>query len=133
MEYRWEPNSKYARAALADRYFPDFSDVKGVKGTVISTQGDVDHWEIKALFSEPNSVPTIADLLNTRIAALKPHTKGAVTLTPVGSNKSASRWNFTDDEGHDWIGEEQIAPALDRQGQLVVTLKLARQPDNRST
>src|SRR5947209_835138 len=27
MEYRWDPDSKYARAALADRYFPAIDDV----------------------------------------------------------------------------------------------------------
>src|SRR6266446_40496 len=31
MEYRWDPHSKYARGALADRYFPDFSDAKGIE------------------------------------------------------------------------------------------------------
>src|SRR5207248_3441747 len=64
MEYRWDPHSKYARAALADRYLPDFSDLKDVKGKVLSTDGDLDHWEFKALVPEPNSIEAIADLLN---------------------------------------------------------------------
>ena len=62
MEYRWDPHSKYARAASADRCLPDFSDVKGAKAKMISTEGYLDHWEIKALFSEPNSIEGIADL-----------------------------------------------------------------------
>jgi len=56
-----------------------------------------------------------------------------VTLSPSGANKSAVNWKFTDDEGHAWNGEERIDPAPDQQGQFVVTLKLARQPDDKST
>jgi len=132
MEYRWDPHSKYARAALADRYFPDFSDVKGVKAKMISTQGDLDHWEIEALFSEPNSIAAIAELLNTRIVSKTPHTKGAVTLGPFGPDQSAVTWKFTDDEGRTWNGEERIDPAPNDPGKFLVTLKVARQPDNKS-
>ena len=133
MEYQWDPHSKYARAALADRYLPDFSDVKGAKAKLISTEGDLDHWEMKALVSEPKSIEAIADLLNKRIASNTPHTKGAVTLSPSAANKSAIDWKFTDDEGHAWNGEERIDPVPDQQGQFVVTLKLVRQPDDKST
>lgn len=129
MEYRWDPHSKYARAALADRYLPDFSEVKGVKAKLVSTKGDVDHWEIKALFSEPNSIEAI-HLLNKRIASITPHTMGAVTLSPSGTNKSAINWKFTDDAGGAWNGEERIDPAPDHQGQFVVTLKLVRSAPN---
>src|SRR5947207_4007312 len=132
MEYQWDPHSKYARAALPDRYLPDFSDVKGAKAKMISTEGDLDHWKMKALFSEPNSIEGIADLLNKRIASNMRHIKGAVTLSPSGANKSAINWKFTDDEGHAWNGEERIDPAPNQQGQFVVTLKLARQPDDKS-
>jgi len=132
MEYRWDPRSKYARAALADRYLPDFSDLKSMKGRVISTDGDLDHWELKALVSEPNSIEAIADLLNQQIASNTAHTKGAVTLSPVGTNKSAINWKFTDEEGRTWNGEGRIDPAPDQPRQFVVTLKLARRPADKS-
>ncbi len=85
------------------------------------------------LFSEPNSIEAISDLLNKRIASNMHHIKGAVTLSPSGANKSAIDWKFTDDEGHAWNGVERIDPAPDQQGQFIVTLKLARQPDDKST
>src|SRR5207248_621771 len=40
MEYQWDPDSKFARAALADKYFPD---VHGLDAKVLSTEGDADH------------------------------------------------------------------------------------------
>jgi hypothetical protein len=107
--------------------------VKGAKAKMISTEGDLDHWEIKALFSEPNSIEAIADLLNKRIASNMRYIKGAVTLSPSGANNSAINWKFTDDEGHAWNGEKRIDPASDLEGQFLVTLKLARQTDYKST
>ena len=114
--------------------FPDFSDVKGLKGKMISTQGDVDHWEIKAVLSEPSSTEAIVDLLNNRIASKTPHTeKGPVTLRPPNADKSALDWKFTDEEGGEWTGEEKIEPAPTQQGQFMMTVKLARQLGNKST
>jgi len=107
--------------------------VKGAKAKLISTEGDLDHWEIKALVSEPNSIEGIADLLSKRIVSNTPYTRGTVTLSASETDKSAINWKFTDDEGHAWSGEERIDPAPDQQGQFVVTLKLARQPDDKST
>ena len=133
MEYRWDPRSKYARAALADRYLPDFSDLRDVKGKIISTAGDLDHWEVKALVSEPNSIEAIADLLNHQITSNTPYAKGAITVSLAGANNSAINWKLTDEEGRGWNGEGRIDPATDHPGQFVVTLKLTRQPAAKST
>ena len=132
MEYRWDPHSKYARAALADRYLPDFSDLKDVKGKILSTDGDLDHWEFKALVSEPNSIEAIADLLNHQITSNTPYAKGAVTVSLAGANNSAINWKFTDEEGRGWNGEGRIDSAPDHPGQFVVTLKLTRLPTAKS-
>ncbi|HLJ92876.1 MAG TPA: DJ-1/PfpI family protein, partial [Gemmataceae bacterium] len=37
LEYRWQPDSPFARAALADRYLPRFHDFEG---TLLATDGD---------------------------------------------------------------------------------------------
>src|SRR5437588_7016952 len=127
MEYRWDPHSKYARAALADRYLPNFSDLKDVKGKIISTAVDQDRWEIKALVSEPNSIEAIADLLNHQITSNTPYAKGAITVSLAGANNSAINWKFTDEEGRSWNGEGKIDSAPDHPGQFVVKLKLTSQ------
>ena len=101
MEYRWDPHSTYARAALADRYFPDWSDMKELKGKVISTQGDVDNWEMKARVSQPSSIDGIANLLSNSIESGTPHAKGPVTLTMTNTDKSALNWKFTDEDGRE--------------------------------
>ena len=133
MEYRWDPHSTYARAALADRYFPDWSGMKELKGKVISTQGDVDNWEMKARVSQPSSIDGIANLLSNSIESGTPHAKGPVTLTMTNTDKSALNWKFTDEDGREWIGEAKTEPSQDHQGEFVVTLRLSRAAQNKST
>jgi len=133
MEYRWEPDSKFARAALADRYFPE---VHGIEADVLSTQGDVDHWEFKALFSKPDSAGAILDLLNKKVIAAMQHTRGPVTLVSSDTNgnaaKSVIEWTFTDEQGSNWAGSAKVEPAS-AAGKFVVTLKIAREQNNAST
>jgi len=128
MEYRWSPDSKFARAALADTYFPDFD---GVEGEALSTEGDVDHWETRALFSKPESVPAILDLLGKRIVAGTPRTRGPVTLVSSNSsqnnNKSEMTWKFTDEQGYNWNGLAIVETADSQPGKFLVTLKLSRE------
>ena len=128
MEYRWDPDSKFARAALADRYFPE---VHGIDAQVISTEGDVDHWEFKALFSKPDSANAIVDLLNTKVITAMQHTRGPVTQISRSINgdggKSEIAWKFIDEQGSNWAGNASVEPANGQTGKFVVTLKLARQ------
>jgi putative intracellular protease/amidase len=132
MEYQWDPHSKYARAALPDKFLPDVPDIKGIRAKTLSTEGDLDHWETRTLISEPNSPEAIVDLINKRITSREFQPKGTATLSPAGANKSASSWKFTDDQGQTWSGEAVVAPAAEEQGKFTATLKLARQPDNKS-
>ena len=74
LEYRWEPDSGYARAALADRYLPDGlaygkAGLKGAEARMLSTHGDTNRWETKVLISEPNTLREITDLVRKRIVA----------------------------------------------------------------
>src|SRR5437764_7530566 len=41
IEYDWDPQGKFARAALADRYLPNLT---GFKWKVLSSSGDVNRW-----------------------------------------------------------------------------------------
>jgi putative intracellular protease/amidase len=140
MEYHWDAEAQWARAALADKYLPDGlayakPKLRGAEAKLISTEGDTDRWETKLLVSTPGSTAEIIALLRTRIAAntassgmFKPisHMRGAPTLSPAGANDSEVRWKFTDDLGRDWSGLGLIEPAPEEKGQFIVTLKLAR-------
>jgi len=129
MEYRWDPNSKFARAALADRFFPV---INGIQAKVLSTEGDADHWEFKAVWSKPDSANAILDLLNKKVLPGFRHTGGPVTVLPSNANaangKSEIEWKFVDEQGGNWTGNGVVEPAHDQTaGKFVVTLKLTRE------
>jgi hypothetical protein len=140
MEYDWDPDSKYARGALADRYLPDGlafgnAKIKGAQAKMLSTEGDTNRWETKILVSEPRSSSEIMSLLRQRIATniaasgmSNPisHIRGSVRLSPEDANDIEIRWKFTDDQGRGWSGLGVVEPAPDDKGKFIVTLKLAR-------
>jgi putative intracellular protease/amidase len=129
MEYRWDPDSKFARAALADRYFPDL-DVEDI----LATDGDTNHWELKVVMSKPGSVAEIKDLLVKRIVSSTPHTRTkpafARPAAPGEASTANLQWSFMDEEGATWDGWATIEPASGQPGKFLVTAKLQRQgPD----
>ena len=133
-----DPDGKYARAALADRYLPDGlayakPNIKGAKARMVSTTGNTEHWEATILVYEPASVAKIMDVMSGRIAANKAsggmfrsisHMRGAARLSTTNGPKL--RWSFTDDEGREWNGTCAIRPSAEKNDGFVVTFKLAR-------
>jgi putative intracellular protease/amidase len=141
MEYRWDPNSQYARASMADRFLPDGlafgkPKVKGLEATMISTAGDTDRWEARILVSEPHSSAEILVLMRDRIAANTarggmfkpvPHIRGAVNVSPASASDSRIKWKFTDDRGRGWDGLGMVEAAPDDKGKFILTLTIARE------
>lgn len=122
LEYRWEPDSKFARAALADRYFPKLDNLDG---ELISTDGDTNRWQFQVLASKPNSAAAIVELISKQVASASPHTR-SVMMSPSAENKNEIGWKFVDEQGHAWNGSALVEPA-DQQDKFVVTIKLTRE------
>jgi putative intracellular protease/amidase len=136
MEYPWEPEGGWARAALADRFLPDGmaygkAKVQGLDAKLISTEGDTDKWEFKMLVSAPGTPDAVADVLRDRIASstgahgmFRPisHLKGAPKLS--AKSGTTIKWTFTDDQGGRWAGTGTVEP--DQNQKSIVTLRLAR-------
>ena len=123
LEYDWDPEGKFARAALADRYLPNLN---GFKWKVLSSSGDVDRWQFKALVFEPALAADILDSAGKQIAASTPHASGAVTVkTVVKSDQPKIDWKFRDENGRAWIGAVNVEPAPEK-GKFVMTLTLTR-------
>ena len=123
LEYRWNDDVNYARAAFADRYLPNF---KGFEAKTISVGGDMDRWELKALVSSPASASEIMALTSKQLASDTPHTRGAVTVRPRRASDNEVRWKFTDERGRNWNGVGVAEPSAEDKSKFVVTLKLAR-------
>jgi len=140
MEYPWDPQSHFARAAMADRFLPGGlryakPKLKGMQATMISTAGDTDRWEIQVLVSAPNSSAEIVGLVRDGIAANTatggmfkpiPHIRGAVEVSGIGANDSTLNWKFHDEQGRVWRGEGTVESAPEDKGKFILTLRLGR-------
>ena len=90
IEYDWDPDGKFVRAALADKYLPDglgsgSAFLQGTQAEMITTEGDMAHWEVKILVSDPKSAAEIIDVLAGRIKANTGHVPRPVALSsPIG-------------------------------------------------
>jgi putative intracellular protease/amidase/DNA-directed RNA polymerase subunit RPC12/RpoP len=124
IEYNWDPDGKFARAALADRYLPNMN---GFKWKVLSSSGDVDRWEFMALVTGPALAADILSNVGKQIAASTPHAQGAVTMTTTTASQDRPEigWKFRDESGRAWKGSGYVTTASDK-GKFVLTLKLAR-------
>ena len=126
LEYNWDPQSRFARAACADRYLPQFS---GFEGETLSVVGDTERWNLKVLISKPASVAEIVELARKQLTSNTPHAGSAVEVTTRHDRSgqgSQIAWNFKDDENRRWNGEAAVHPA-DESGKFIITLSLTRE------
>lgn len=91
LEYQWDPDGKFARAALADRYFK----IDNLDGEVLSTDGDTSRWQFQALVSKPDSSAAILDVVRKQVANGTPHAR-SVTMVSTGGNANQIGWKFVD-------------------------------------
>jgi putative intracellular protease/amidase len=121
MEYKWEPESKYARAALADRYLPD---VEVFQGKMLAYHGDMDHWEARGSVWAPDTAAAIMELMGKQVESTR-HTRSGAKLAPRTADNEL-RWTFTDERGGNWSGSAVVQAAPDEKGQFIVTVRLLR-------
>jgi putative intracellular protease/amidase len=124
MEYQWDPDSNYARAALADRHLPRLRDMGG---KVQRTQGTRDRWEIQWLVPEAGSPTKIADAIGKRIAG-SPSSSSMLTLAPAAAPNSGNgatlHWEFKDDRGRHWHGDLVAEPSAENKDVTLVTMNV---------
>jgi len=126
LEYKWDPEGKFARAAYADRYLPNF---QGLDGKIMSVEGDTESWNVKALISKPASVAEIVELTKKQILAKTTHVSSNVTVESYdrrNPDRSEIAWKFNDDLGRPWVGFSVVEPAAEEKGKFNMTLHLAR-------
>src|ERR1700745_3328726 len=69
MEYNWDPESRFVRASLADKYMQFDFDVKFLPGgwKPLAREGDLDHWENKWLVKTESSDAELLQSINSTI------------------------------------------------------------------
>jgi putative intracellular protease/amidase len=133
MEYNWDPDSRYVRAALADKYMPNQYDIESVTKSWVplSRTGATDRWESKwsitseaspsdvlehmeASFSNSNYFPRIRGIKWVKQSAEK------------SKDKAKSLWRLTDEQGNPWSGVVSIDPVTAQVNSYIVSVQVSR-------
>jgi len=130
MEYNWDPDSKYARAALADRHIRKIfgrmlrlESPAVANSTVVSTKGGPEDWEVIWEVQSATPAPELLKLLNRKLstdASWRPREPDAPTET------TASAWSFSGDEGAVWSGRASLRPVAGTPDKFTLALKIER-------
>ena len=122
IEYNWDPEGRFVRAAFADRYLPNF---RGFEAKEISVEGNAERWELVALVSKPTSVAEIIELTQKQVVDNTSHISSPVMVLP---RKKANelQWKFIDDRGRKWLGSQTVQPSAEEAGKFVATVRLNR-------
>jgi putative intracellular protease/amidase len=133
MEYNWDSDSKFVRAALADKYMRFDFDVKVLEGgwVPLSREGGLDQWENKWLVATDDSAAGILESINKSIAANK--TYGAPSELKWNRQGKAwakgetqSSWTFADEKGAVWNGVARVEPLAGEKNRFTLSLKITR-------
>ena len=132
MEYNWDPESKFVRAALADKYVRFNYDVKVREGgwRPLGREGNSDHWENTWVVIPETSATELMESVNNSIATSKTYGPPAAKWTRVeaSENKNAlqSLWQFTDEKGGAWKGVVLVEPVAGEQNRFTLRVRIAR-------
>ena len=118
LEYNWQPDVNYARAALADMRMR--FNYAGVDGMPLSREGSRDQWENRWLVRGQASAADLLELINKTLTGQGKWTK----LSTQASNTSL--WKFTDDEGKPWNGAASVQPLVGEKNRFLMSVKIAR-------
>jgi putative intracellular protease/amidase len=127
IEYNWDPDSKYARAALADRYMRFVYDVKDA--TVLTREGTTDRWENKWLVAG-ESASEILGIVNDSLANAKtygpPSKVKWARQDAAEKDATKSLWKFTDENAKTWTGVASVQPVQGEKNKFLLSVKIAR-------
>ena len=133
MEYNWDPNSTYARAALADKYLPNTYNIESVAKTwlVVSREGGVDHWQsqwsvtssaapsellqhVEEAFSHRDYFPRAPQVSWQRLSERQ------------SPQELRSLWRFHDEEGGPWDGRVSVQRVAGQADAYLVSVSVSK-------
>lgn len=123
LEYNWDPESKYVRAVLADKYLDNtHAFMQQFDREVLSYEGGVEHWETKWKLQTEAATAKVWEQLNNNLANQDKWTRQDVNKA---NSAMKSLWRFTGDDGKAWNSMASIE-TIAGENKFVVTMKVAR-------
>ncbi|MCI0414605.1 DJ-1/PfpI family protein [bacterium] len=121
LEYNWQPDSKFARAALADMNVPNIGWPDGTQWKFLRTEGTTDHWEMDGLLRTDMTKEELLNHIRTGLVARANWKETKTKQSPVNSN-----WTFSDRDGNPWKANVQVQTAEKEQNAYVIKLVFDR-------
>ncbi|HEX5719492.1 MAG TPA: DJ-1/PfpI family protein [Thermoanaerobaculia bacterium] len=112
MEYNWQPELNWARAALPDRMVR-VDTPRGLPVEPLLTQGTTDRWE-KQWSVATDQTP----------AGFQKQVDQLLETSNQWTRESGGAWTFKDNQGRAWNGTAAVEPLAP--GKLKLTMKIAR-------
>ena len=132
MEYNWDPESKYARAALADKYLR--FRYEGIEADSLSREGGTDRWENRWMVRSPATAAEIMERINKALESNSTFASSGVKWVRQDAAKSTdvmkSLWKFTDESGRSWNGVASLQPAPGEKIRFLMSVKIERSDTN---
>jgi putative intracellular protease/amidase len=128
LEYDWQPNNAYVRAAMADQLIPDL-DLEGVADLVdLRLKGDKSHWETADWFKTKLSATALFSAVQTAFqkayAEEGPWVPGSFKVSSSGP--LAAHLHFNDRDGAEWHGTLTLEAIPADAHQFVLRIATAR-------
>ena len=139
MEYNWDPDSKFVRAMLADKYLRFNYDVKVVEGgwRPLSRSGSVDNWENSWAVTTESTANELIEQINNSIASNRTYGPPAAKWTKVNAestkNPLQTWWTFSDEKGGLWNGVVNVSPVAGQKNQYTLSVKVERKNSRTSS
>jgi putative intracellular protease/amidase len=135
MEYNWDPNSAYARGALADKYLPNQYNIESVASTWVSVsrEGGLDHWRSQWSVTSGASAADLMQHVEEAFAHPEyfPRDPG-ISWQKLGETRSSaelrSAWRFNDEAGAPWDGSVSVRRVDGQAGSYLVTVSVSEAP-----
>jgi putative intracellular protease/amidase len=131
IEYNWQPESGWARAALADQRIPNsIYDAFYTAGTeLLDLKDGLDKSEeVWRTPSELSAAEMLKRIEEKWVAVKWTRAEGESVqkVAAAGDATAASRWRRADASGKTWEVAVNVRPAAEARGQLTITLSVAR-------
>ena len=131
MEYNWDPDSRFVRAMLADKYLRFNYDVKVSEGgwRPLSRSGSIDNWENSWAVTTEATATDLLEAVNNSIAANRTYGPPIAKWTRTADsskNPLQTWWTFTDEKGGSWNGVVNVRPVSGQKNQYTLSVKVER-------
>ncbi len=120
LEYNWDPESKFVRAALADQQLRGMNPfIQRFEREVMKHEGGVDRWTT-AWKVQTDSNSSFFDSLNNYLATENNWNRQNL------NDSTKSLWKFSDPKGQTWTGEAILERVSGEQNRLILTMRISR-------